>query len=74
MIETALAKEEDWGRRVFVRYWCLCESYVKALGLGFPAVSPPELDIAEDRKGTTTTSAKTSHSLNRIRKRWLLST
>ena len=22
------------GRKLFVRYWCLCESYVKALGVG----------------------------------------
>ncbi len=33
-IERELMKEEDMGRKLFVRYWCLCESYVKALGVG----------------------------------------
>jgi phosphopantetheinyl transferase len=49
-IETALAKEEDWGRRVFVRYWCLCESYVKALGVGISGRPFRNFDIAVTEK------------------------
>ena len=49
-IETALAKEEDWGRRMFVRYWCLCESYVKALGVGISGRPFRNFDIAVTEK------------------------
>ena len=49
-IETALAKEEDWGRRMFVRYWCLCESYVKALGVGISGRHFRNFDIAVTEK------------------------
>ena len=49
-IETALAKEEDWGRRVFVRYWCLCESYVEALGVGISGRPFRNFDIAVTEK------------------------
>ena len=49
-IETALAKEGDWGRRMFVRYWCLCESYVKALGVGISGRPFRNFDIAVTEK------------------------
>jgi phosphopantetheinyl transferase len=45
-IESALADDEDEGRKLFVRYWCLCESYVKALGVGISGRPFRNFDIA----------------------------
>jgi hypothetical protein len=45
-IESALADDEDKGRKLFVRYWCLCESYVKALGVGISGRPFRNFDIA----------------------------
>jgi phosphopantetheinyl transferase len=45
-IKSALADDEDEGRKLFVRYWCLCESYVKALGVGISGRPFRNFDIA----------------------------
>ena len=45
-IKSALADDEEEGRKLFVRYWCLCESYVKALGVGISGRPFRNFDIA----------------------------
>ena len=52
-IERELMKEEDMGRKMFVRYWCLCESYVKALGVGISGrpFRNFDIEVVADKKG-----------------------
>ena len=52
-IERELMKEEDMGRKMFVRYWCLCESYVKALGFGISGrpFRNFDIEVVADKKG-----------------------
>ena len=52
-IERELMKEEDMGRKLFVRYWCLCESYVKALGVGISGrpFRNFDIEVVANKKG-----------------------
>ena len=52
-IERELMKEEDMGRKMFVRYWCLCESYVKALGVGISGrpFRNFDIEVVANKKG-----------------------
>jgi phosphopantetheinyl transferase len=48
-INSALENDEDDGRRMFVKYWCLCESYVKALGVGISGRPFKYFDIKQTK-------------------------